>query len=77
MLPRSDDNLYSVIAVEIPASLVLKCVGANILLHTMVILWGLTINLQSLVSSYQGLLASGILGTEDVQDTKAGSGSSF
>ena len=46
------------IIVEIPASLVLKRVGANILLPTMVILWGLTTTLQGLVSSYQGLLAA-------------------
>lgn len=46
------------IAVEIPASLVLKRIGANILLPAMVTLWGLTTALQGLVSSYQGLLAA-------------------
>ena len=44
------------ISVEIPASLVLKRVGTNILLPTMVVLWGLTTTLQALVSSYQRLL---------------------
>ena len=37
-------------AVKIPASLVLKCVGAYILLPTMVILWGLTTTLQGSVN---------------------------
>jgi len=46
------------IVVEIPASLMLKRVGANILLPTMVILWGLTTILQGFVSSYGGLLAA-------------------
>ena len=49
-------NPYTVI--EIPASLVLKRVGANIFLPTMVVLWGLTTALKSLVSRYQGLLAA-------------------
>ena len=46
------------IVVEIPASLVLKCVGANILLPALVILWGFTTTLQGFVNSYQGLLAA-------------------
>ena len=46
------------LVVEIPASLVLKRVGANILLPTMAITWGLIITLQGLVSSYQGLLSA-------------------
>ena len=46
------------ILVEIPASLILKRIGANILLPTMVTLWGLTTALQGFVSSYQGLLAA-------------------
>jgi len=46
------------IVVEIPSSLVLKRIGANIFLPTMVILWGLTTALQGLVSSYRGLLAA-------------------
>ena len=44
------------IAVEIPAGLILKRVGANILLPAMVTLWGLIATLQGLVTSYQGLL---------------------
>ena len=44
--------------VEIPASLDFKCVGANILLPTMAMLWGLTTTLQGSVNSYQGLLAA-------------------
>lgn len=46
------------IVVEIPASLVLKRIGANILLPTMVVLWGLTTALQGFMSSYKGLLAA-------------------
>ena len=46
------------IAVEIPAGLILKRVGANILLPTMVTLWGLITTLQGLVTSYHGLLAA-------------------
>ena len=48
----------SYIIVEVPASLVLKRVSANILLPTMVVLWGVTSTLQGLVSSYQVLLAA-------------------
>ena len=48
----------SYVAVEIPAGLILKRVGANILLPTMAILWGLITTLQGLVTSYQGLLAT-------------------
>ena len=46
------------IAVEIPGSLMLKRVGANILLPTMVTLWGVITTMQGLVSSYQGLLTA-------------------
>ena len=46
------------LAIEIPASLVLKRVGANILLPTITITWGLITTLQGLVSSYQGLLTA-------------------
>ena len=46
------------IVIEIPAGLVLKRVGANILLPTMVTLWGLITTLQGLVKSYSGLLAA-------------------
>ena len=46
------------IVIEIPASLVLKPIGTNTFLPTMVVLWGLTTTLKSLVSSYQGLLAA-------------------
>jgi MFS family permease len=46
------------LAIEIPAGLVLKRVGANILLPTMATLWGLTTTLQGLVGSYHGLLAA-------------------
>ena len=48
----------SYVAVEIPAGLILKRVGANILLPTMATLWGLITTLQGLVTSYQGLLAT-------------------
>ena len=48
----------SYVAVEIPAGLILKRVGANILLPTMAALWGLITTLQGLVTSYQGLLAT-------------------
>ena len=46
------------IIVEIPASLILKRVGANTLLPNMAVLWGLTTTLQGLVGSYQGLLVA-------------------
>jgi len=46
------------IIIEIPAGLVLKRVGANILLPTMVTLWGLITTLQGFVTSYSGLLAA-------------------
>ena len=46
------------IIVEIPASLILKRVGTNILLPTMAVLWGFTTTLQGLVGSYQGLLVA-------------------
>jgi MFS family permease len=46
------------LAIEIPASLLLKRVGANILLPTMATLWGLITALQGLVTSYQGLLVA-------------------
>jgi MFS family permease len=48
----------SFIAIVIPSSLILKRVGANILLPTMVTLWGLVTALQGLVTSFQGLLAA-------------------
>ena len=46
------------IAIELPASLVVKRVGANVLLPTMVTLWGLITALQGLVTSFGGLLAA-------------------
>ena len=46
------------IIVEIPACLILKGVGANILIPTLVTLWGLITTLQGLVTSYQGLLVA-------------------
>ena len=46
------------IIVEIPAGLILKRVGANILLPTMAILWGLITTLQGLVTDYRGLIAA-------------------
>jgi predicted MFS family arabinose efflux permease len=48
----------SYLAVELPACLILKRVGANILLPTMATLWGLTTTLQGLVTNYKGLLAT-------------------
>jgi MFS family permease len=48
----------SYLAVEIPACLILKRVGANILLPTMATLWGLITTFQGLVTSYKGLLAT-------------------
>jgi MFS family permease len=44
------------IIIEIPAGLMVKRIGANIFLPTMVILWGLITTLQGLVNSYQGLM---------------------
>ncbi|KAF7336987.1 MFS domain-containing protein [Mycena venus] len=42
---------------ELPSNLVLKRVGPNILLPTIMILWGLVATLQGVVTSYHGLLA--------------------
>ena len=47
----------SYLAIEIPAGLILKRIGANILLPTMVFFCGLITTLQGFVNSYQGLLA--------------------
>ena len=46
------------IVVEIPVSLVPMCVGPNILLPTLVILWGLTTTLKGLVDHYQSPLVA-------------------
>ena len=46
------------IVVEIPASLVVKRIGANKLLPVMTTLWGLITTLQGFVTSYPGLLAA-------------------
>ena len=46
------------LVVEIPTNLILKRVGANILIPAMATLWGLVTALQGLVTSYQGLLAA-------------------
>lgn len=46
------------IVIEIPAGLILKRVGANILLPIMATLWGLITALQGLANTYQGLLVA-------------------
>ncbi|GJE85431.1 MFS general substrate transporter [Phanerochaete sordida] len=45
------------ILIDLPANLILKRVGGNIFLATMVMLWGTVTTLQGTVTSYSGLLA--------------------
>ncbi|KAF8070301.1 major facilitator superfamily domain-containing protein [Lyophyllum atratum] len=45
------------IASEIPSNLLLKIVGPNLLLPTLLTLWGVVTTLQGVVKSYSGLLA--------------------
>ncbi|KAK2467198.1 hypothetical protein APHAL10511_000747 [Amanita phalloides] len=42
---------------ELPSNLILKAVGPNLMLPTMLSLWGVVTTLQGLVHNYQGLLA--------------------
>ncbi|KAL0573852.1 hypothetical protein V5O48_008093 [Marasmius crinis-equi] len=46
------------ILAELPSNLVLKAVGPNLMLPTMLTLWGIVTTLQGLVKSYSGLLAA-------------------
>ncbi|KAI8458816.1 major facilitator superfamily domain-containing protein, partial [Phakopsora pachyrhizi] len=46
------------IVAEIPASLVLKKIGPNVFLPTIVTIWGLITTLQGFVKNYHGLLAA-------------------
>ncbi|KAJ7683724.1 major facilitator superfamily domain-containing protein [Mycena rosella] len=45
------------VASELPSNLVLKRIGPDLLLPTIMILWGLVATLQGVVTSYHGLLA--------------------
>ncbi|KAF9459783.1 major facilitator superfamily domain-containing protein [Collybia nuda] len=45
------------IVAELPSNLLLKTVGPNLMLPTMLTLWGVVTTLQGVVKSYQGLLA--------------------
>ncbi|KAF5383049.1 hypothetical protein D9615_004799 [Tricholomella constricta] len=45
------------IVAEMPSNLVLKAVGPNLLLPTLLTLWGIATTLQGVVKSYKGLLA--------------------
>ncbi|KAF8957377.1 major facilitator superfamily domain-containing protein [Flammula alnicola] len=45
------------IAAELPSNLLLKMVGPNLMLPTMLTLWGLVTTLQGVVKTYHGLLA--------------------
>ncbi|KAF9072300.1 major facilitator superfamily domain-containing protein [Rhodocollybia butyracea] len=45
------------IVAELPSNLMLKAVGPNLMLPTMLTLWGLITTLQGVVTSYSGLLA--------------------
>jgi sugar phosphate permease len=45
------------IVAELPSNLVLKAVGPNLMLPTMLTLWGVVTTLQGVVKSYSGLLA--------------------
>ncbi|KAJ2915912.1 hypothetical protein MD484_g4529, partial [Candolleomyces efflorescens] len=46
------------ILAELPSNLLLKAVGPNLMLPTMLTLWGLVTTLQGMVTSYKGLLAA-------------------
>ncbi|KAF8219144.1 MFS general substrate transporter [Tricholoma matsutake] len=46
------------IVAELPSNLLLKAVGPNLMLPTMLTLWGVVTTLQGIVSSYKGLLAA-------------------
>ncbi|KAL0061216.1 hypothetical protein AAF712_011975 [Marasmius tenuissimus] len=46
------------ILAELPSNLVLKAVGPNLLLPTMLTLWGVVTTLQGVVKTYSGLLAA-------------------
>ncbi|MBW0463471.1 hypothetical protein O181_003186 [Austropuccinia psidii MF-1] len=67
---RLTDHQYSValtvtfisyVIVEFPATLFLKKIGPNILLPTLIIIWGIITTLQGFVKSYSGLIAARIL----------------
>ncbi|KAF8629371.1 hypothetical protein AX17_005667 [Amanita inopinata Kibby_2008] len=45
------------IVAELPSNLLLKAVGPNLMLPTMLTLWGIVTTLQGVVHNYQGLLA--------------------
>ncbi|KAG6807081.1 hypothetical protein H0H93_002008, partial [Arthromyces matolae] len=45
------------IVAELPSNLLLKTVGPNLMLPTMLTLWGVITTLQGVVKSYEGLLA--------------------
>ncbi|PAV17565.1 MFS general substrate transporter [Pyrrhoderma noxium] len=64
------DNQYQIcitvlyvtyIATDLPASLLLRKIGPNILMPTILILWGLVTALQGLLSSYKGLIAARLI----------------
>ncbi|KXN86821.1 hypothetical protein AN958_09557 [Leucoagaricus sp. SymC.cos] len=63
---KMTNNQYSIaltvtyvpyIAAELPSNLLLKTVGPNLMLPTMLTLWGIVTTLQGVVRSYGGLLA--------------------
>ncbi|KAG6860541.1 hypothetical protein C0995_010003 [Termitomyces sp. Mi166 len=63
---KMTNNQYSIaltvtyvpyIVAELPSNLVLKAVGPNLMLPTMLTLWGIITTLQGVVKSYSGLLA--------------------
>ncbi|KAJ3787109.1 major facilitator superfamily domain-containing protein [Lentinula aff. detonsa] len=45
---------------ELPSNLMLKAVGPNLMLPTMLTLWGIVTALQGIVNSYPGLLEGGV-----------------
>ncbi|KAJ3576373.1 hypothetical protein NP233_g462 [Leucocoprinus birnbaumii] len=64
---KMTNNQYSIaltvtyvpyIAAELPSNLLLKAVGPNLMLPTMLTLWGVVTTLQGVVTSYSGLLAA-------------------
>lgn len=46
------------IAAEMPLTLAMKKIGPNIMIPTLVILWGIVTTFQGFVTSYSGLLAA-------------------
>lgn len=46
------------IVAELPLTLAIKKIGPNVLIPTLVVLWGLVTTFQGFIHNYQGLLAA-------------------